>query len=179
MEDYISEILIDEAAIREKVLETGRILSEELADKEPVFICILKGSILFFADLIRAVTTPLEIDFLKASSYGAGTKSPGIVEMAFDLKIDLTDRHVVLVEDIVDSGNTLEYIQNFIKKLKVASLTTCTLLDKPDRRQVDVCVDHSCFVIPDAFVVGYGLDYNQKFRNLPYIGILDESYYSE
>jgi len=179
VENFLSDILIDEETIHTKVLEMGRQLAEDLADKEPVFICILKGSILFFADLIRAVPIPLEIDFLKASSYGAGTESPGVVEMAFDLKIDLTGRHVVLVEDIVDSGYTLEYIQNFIQKLNVASLTTCTLLDKPDRRKVDVRVDHSCFVIPDAFVVGYGLDFNQKFRNLPYIGILKASYYSE
>jgi hypoxanthine phosphoribosyltransferase len=179
VENFLSDIFIDEEKIQAKVQELGCQLTEDLENKEPVFICILKGSILFFADLIREVKIPLEVDFLKASSYGAGTESPGIVEMAFDLKIDLTDRHVVLVEDIVDSGHTLKYIQNFIRKLKVASLTTCTLLDKPDRRTVDVSVDYSCFVIPDAFVVGYGLDFDQKFRNLPYIGILKESYYSE
>ncbi|MEG0681694.1 MAG: hypoxanthine phosphoribosyltransferase [Eubacterium sp.] len=175
MEDDLKKVLLSQEMIKEKVKEIGKCLSKDYAHKNPVVICILKGSVIFFSDLIREMKIPLEIDFLKASSYGCGTKSSGNVQMKDDLSAEITNRHVLLIEDIVDSGNTLKFFLDFFRKTGALSVKCCTLLDKPERREVEINVDYTCFEIPDEFVVGYGLDYAHKFRNLPYIGVLDES----
>lgn len=177
MKSHLKEILIDAPTIKAKVEEVGARLSEDYKDKNPIAICILKGSVIFFADLIREIKVPIEIDFLKASSYGKRTESSGKVEMAGDLSIDVQGRSILLVEDIVDSGNTLKFFTEFFKEKGAAEVKICTLLDKPDRRTVDLTVDYTCFEIPDEFVVGYGLDYDQQFRNMPEIGVLKEEYY--
>ncbi|MDO4289426.1 MAG: hypoxanthine phosphoribosyltransferase [Eubacterium sp.] len=177
MKENIKEILIDAETIQAKVAEIGARLSEDYKDKNPIAICILKGSVIFFADLIREIKVPVEIDFIKASSYGRGTESSGKVEMAGDLSIDVAGRSILLVEDIVDSGNTLKFFTEFFKEKGASEVKICTLLDKPERRVVDLEADYTCFEIPDEFVVGYGLDYAQQYRNMPEIGILKESCY--
>ncbi len=177
--DEIEKILITEEEIKAKVAEMGRILTEEYADKNPLFICVLKGSVVFFADLMREVKCPMEINFLKASSYGTSSVSAGTVTLDVGAEIDFKDRHVVLVEDILDTARTLYSLKNELLTRNPASLKIVTLLDKPARRVIKgFTADYTGIAIEDHFVVGYGLDYSEKFRNLPYVGVLKPSVYS-
>ncbi|MFO7247468.1 MAG: hypoxanthine phosphoribosyltransferase [Bacillota bacterium] len=177
MDQDIKEVLISEEAIREKVRELGQILSAEYAGKNPLVICVLKGAALFMTDLVRQMNIPLEMDFMAVSSYGASTQSSGVVRILKDLDTPVEGRHVLVVEDIIDSGLTLSYLIDLLKRRNAASVKVVTLLDKPHRRTVNLKPDYCGFVVPDAFVVGYGLDYAEKYRNLPYIGVLKPEVY--
>ncbi|MBN6187403.1 hypoxanthine phosphoribosyltransferase [Aneurinibacillus sp. BA2021] len=178
MEKDIQEVLVTEEEIAEKVRELGRTLSGEYADKNPLVICVLRGGAPFMTDLVRRMDIPLEMDFMAVSSYGASTQSSGVVRIMKDLDTSVENRHVIIVEDIIDSGLTLSYLIDIIERRNAASVKVVTLLDKPARRTVDLKPDYCGFQIPDAFVVGYGLDYAEKYRNLPYIGILKPEIYS-
>jgi hypoxanthine phosphoribosyltransferase len=178
MENDIKEVLFSEDQIQTKVRELGRILSTEYEGKNPLVICVLRGAALFMTDLIRRIEIPLEIDFMAVSSYGASTKSSGVVRIMKDLDTSVEGRDVLIVEDIIDSGLTLSYLIDVIDRRNASSVKVVTLLDKPARRTVDLSPDYCGFQIPDAFVVGYGLDYAEKYRNLPYIGILKPEIYS-
>ncbi|WP_047154289.1 hypoxanthine phosphoribosyltransferase [Aneurinibacillus tyrosinisolvens] len=178
MERDIEKILLTEEVIEAKVRELGRILSREYEGKNPLVICVLRGAAPFMTDLIRRMDIALEMDFMAVSSYGASTKSSGVVRIIKDLDTAVDERHVLIVEDIIDSGLTLSYLIDIIQRRNAASVKVVTLLDKPARRTVDLSPDFSGFQIPDAFVVGYGLDYAEKYRNLPYIGILKPEVYS-
>ena len=174
----MSRILLTREQIAQRVNEIGREMTAMyLNDDRPLFVCVLKGSVVFFADLIRAVSIPLDIEFMTASSYGAATVSSGEVKVVSALDEKIKGRNVVLVEDIIDSGRTIAYIKNDMLGKGVKSLRVVTLMDKPSRRVADVTPDISGFVVPDEFVVGYGLDYNQKYRNYPDIGILKPEVY--
>lgn len=175
----LSHVLISEEELRRKVNALGAQLAKEYQGKNPTMVCILKGAVVFFADLIRAMPIELSMDFMAVSSYGNGTRSTGEVEIRKDLSHSVDGRHVVIVEDIIDSGRTLSYIAKVLASRGAASVKICTLLDKPDRRDpnVNIHVDYSCFVIPDEFVVGYGLDYAEKYRNMPMIGVLKSEIY--
>lgn len=175
----IEKILISEDEIKAKVAEMGKILTEEYKGRNPLFLCVLKGSVVFFADLIRAMECPLEIDFIRASSYGSGTVSGGKVNFSVGGHVEIEGRDVVLVEDILDTARTLYTVKNEMLRSNPASLKIVTLLDKPSRRVVKgFTADHTGFAIEDHFVVGYGLDYAESFRNLPYVGILKPEVYS-
>lgn len=170
--DKIS-VLISQEAIETRIQEMADKINQDYAGKEVHLICILKGSVFFICELAKRLTIPVTLDFMSVSSYGAGTESSGRVKMVMDLSESIMDRHVILVEDIIDSGNTLSYLLPVLKSRQPASMRLITLLNKPDRRVKEVEIDDTGFVIPDAFVVGYGLDYAQKYRNLPYIGIVE------
>ena len=172
MHDDIEQVLLDEAAVSRRVNQLGKEISAQYAGKNVILICILKGAVHFFSDLSRQITCPMEMDFMSISSYGNNFKTSGIVRIAKDIDVSITGRHVLIVEDIMDSGRTLSYLINILKERKPASFKVVTLLDKPDRRVIDVKVDYTGFQIPDEFVVGYGLDYDQRYRNLPYIGVV-------
>ena len=174
----LSAVLFDEGTIQTRIRELGAELSSEYAHKNPVLICILKGAVTFLTDLMRNMTIPLEIDFMSISSYGDSTKSSGVVKIRKDIDIDITDRHVIVVEDIVDSGLSLHYLKEYLDKHKPKSVKACVLLDKPAAHKVVVEIDYKGFEIENEFVVGYGLDYAERYRNLPYIGILKEEVYS-
>ena len=176
MENDIQEILYTRADIYKRVSEIGAQIAEDFRDKDPVFVGVLKGCFIFMADLMRCVNIKCSMDFMAVSSY-KGTTSTGAVSINKDLSETIEGRHVILVEDILDSGVTLNYLKNYLLVRKPASITIATLMDKPSRRKADIYADYSCFEVPDAFVVGYGLDYNQRYRNLPYIGILKEEVY--
>ena len=173
----IERILISEEEIQKKVAEMGRKISEDFRDKDPLFVGVLKGCFIFMADLMRYVDIRCSMDFMAVSSY-SGTSSTGAVKINKDLSEDIEGRHVIIVEDILDSGVTLRYLKQYLMVRKPASISIATLMDKPARRKADVYADYSCFEIPDAFVVGYGLDYNERYRNLPYIGVLKPEIYS-
>ncbi len=173
----LSEILITQEQIKSAVQKLGERVTEDYQGKNPLLICILKGSSIFFTDLIREINLPLEIDFMAISSYGANTTS-GEVRLVKDLDRSIEGRNVIIVEDIVDSGKTLAYLKRILCNRGAESIRIVSLLDKPSRRTVPLKVDYSAFEIPDAFVVGYGLDFNEKYRNLPVIGVLDEKIYS-
>ncbi len=166
-------VMIPEAEVDAKIEELGKKISEDYAGKTVHLICILKGSVFFVCELAKRITVPVTLDFMSVSSYGDGTASSGIVKIAKDLDETLEGKDVIVVEDIIDSGRTLSYLLEVLKQRHPNSMKLCTLLDKPDRRVVDVHVDYTGFEIPDEFVVGYGLDYAQKYRNLPYIGIVE------
>ena len=166
-------VMISEEEVNKKIEELGKQISEDYAGKEVHLICILKGSAFFTCELAKRITVPVSLDFMSVSSYGDGTKSSGIVKIAKDLDESLEGKEVILIEDIIDSGRTLSYLLEILAQRNPASLKLCTLLDKPDRRVKDVKVDYVGFQIPDEFVVGYGLDYAQKYRNLPFIGIVE------
>ncbi len=166
-------VMIPEAEVDAKIAELGRKISEDYAGKQVHLICILKGSVFFTCELAKRITVPVSLDFMSVSSYGDGTASSGIVKIAKDLDESLEGKDVIVIEDIIDSGRTLSYLLDVLGKRKPNSLKLCTLLDKPDRRVAEVKVDYVGFAIPDEFVVGYGLDYAQKYRNLPYIGIVE------
>ncbi|HRW49227.1 MAG: hypoxanthine phosphoribosyltransferase [Caldilinea sp.] len=173
----IDKVLVDEVTIRKRVRELGDIINREYARQDLLLVSVLKGSIIFMADLIRAITIPHEIDFMATSSYGAGTSSSGVVRILKDLNTSIEGRNVVLVEDIIDSGHTLSYLIRILQERQPASLRIMTLLDKPERREVDIHVDWVGFSIPNEFVVGYGLDFDEVYRNLPFIGVLKPSVY--
>ena len=171
------EVLLTEQQLADKVAELGARISADYEDKNPLVVSVLKGSYVFMADLTRKITIPCNVDFMAVSSYGAGTKTTGEVQIIKDIGSKIDGRHLIIVEDILDSGVTLSFLMKILKARGAASIRLCTLLSKPERRKVDVPVDYLGFEIPDAFVVGYGLDYAEKYRNLPYIGILKPSVY--
>ena len=176
----LDQILVTKEEIRQKIAELGQRITRDYAGKEPVLICILKGAVLFFSDLIREIDLPLTTDFMAISSYGSATKSSGVVRVLKDLDKDILSKDVIIVEDIVDTGVTLNYLKQMLMHRGAASLRVAALLDKTARRKVpDLKVDYVCFDIPDAFVVGYGLDYDQVYRNLPDIGVLSPRIYQE
>lgn len=169
-------VLLSEEEVDKRIQKIGEMISKEYEGKEIHLICVLKGGVFFMCELAKRITVPVSMDFMAISSYGSDTKSSGIIKIVKDLDESITGKDVLVVEDIVDSGRTLSYLLDLLKDRKPNSMKLCTLLDKPDRRVVDVHVDYTGFQIPDEFVVGYGLDYAQKYRNLPYIGVvhLDE-----
>ena len=173
----IAKVLVDEVTIRKRIRELGDVINREYARKDLLLVSVLKGSIIFMADLIRAITIPHELDFMATSSYGAGTSSSGVVRILKDLNCSIEGRNVVVVEDIIDSGHTLSYLLRILQERRPTSLRIMTLLDKPDRREVAIHVDWVGFSIPNEFVVGYGLDYDEIYRNLPFIGVLKPSVY--
>lgn len=168
-----NQILIAPEKLQERIAELGKQIEADYAGKELVMVCILKGGVLFLTDLMRAVHTPLAIDFMAVTSYGIGAReSTGVVRIIMDLERDIRDKHVLLVEDIIDSGRTLSYICNVLQAREPASLKVCTLLNKYERREIDVPLDYVGFDIPNEFVFGYGLDVDELYRNLPFIGVL-------
>lgn len=179
MEDDVSEVLLTGEEIREKTAELARQITADYEDKDPLLICILKGGLMFLADLTRQIHLPLEIDFMAVSSYGDATESSGVVRILMDLERNVQGRHVLIVEDIIDTGRTLNYIIQNLRTRGPASIKICTLLNKPARRVLDIPLDYVGFVIPDRFVVGYGLDYGEIYRNLPFVGVLKPELYAE
>ena len=179
MRDDMAKIMLTEEQLHDKVCELGAQISRDYEGKNLLLVSVLKGSVLFMADLMRAISIPASVDFMSVSSYGSGTKTSGVVKIIKDLDIPLEGYDLLIVEDILDSGKTLEYIIEMLEARNPRSIKICTLLDKPDRRQVDFSPDYSGFVIPDEFVVGYGLDYAEKYRNLPYIGVLKPEVYTD
>lgn len=179
MKKDIKEVLITEGQISEKVKELGEKISKDYKDKDLLVVGILKGSVLFAADLIRSITIPCEIDFMAVSSYGNSTESSGVVRILKDLEHGIEGKDILIVEDIIDSGVTLDYLLKYLKARKANSIEIATLLTKPGRRKVDIKVKYCGFEIPDEFLVGYGLDYSEKYRNMPYIGILKEEVYQK
>lgn len=181
LEEDIARVLISEKQIRARVRELGKEISGDYEGQDVLLVGILKGSVVFLADLIRAITLPLDFDFVAISSYGADTRSSGVVRLLKDLEASVEDRHVLIVEDIVDTGWTLRlsYLTENMKSRRCASVKVCALLDKPSRRKIDVGIDYCGFAIDDHFVVGYGLDYAGRYRNLPYIGILRDEVRSD
>lgn len=177
LRDDIESVLLSEEQIQGKVAEVAKVISDDYRDKNPIFVGILKGCFIFMADLIRYVDVNCTMDFMAVSSY-SGTSSTGAVKINKDLSQDIEGRHVIIVEDILDSGVTLSYLKNYLMGRDPASIKIVTLMDKPARRKADIFADYSCFDVPDAFVVGYGLDYNERYRNLPYIGVLKPEIYS-
>lgn len=167
------KVLISEDVVDAKIAELGKQISEDYAGKSVHLICILKGSVFFMCELAKRITVPVSMDFMSVGSYGDGTKSNGIVRITKDLDEGLEGKDVIIIEDIIDSGRTLYYLIDVLQQRKPKSMKLCTLLDKPERRVKDVKVDYVGFAIPDEFVVGYGLDYAQKYRNLPYIGVVE------
>ena len=178
MNEDLASILLSEETLREKVTELGAAVSRDYEGKQLLVISVLKGSFIFMSDLARKITIPCRFDFMSVSSYGKGTQSSGNVRIVQDLSIDVENRHILVVEDILDSGKTLSHLLDLLGSRNPASVRLCALLDKPSRRAVDVRVDYKGFEIPDEFVVGYGLDYNEKYRNLPYVGILKPEIYT-
>lgn len=177
MHKDIKKILIEEKEIQAKVAELGAIITEDYRDKDLLIICVLKGAVIFTSDLIRKIDLPLDIDFMAISSYGANTKSSGVVRILKDLDTSIEGKHVLIVEDIIDSGLTLAYMIENLKSRGPVSVEICTILDKKERRTIDLDIKYTGFVVPDEFVVGYGLDYAEKYRNLPYIAVLKEEIY--
>lgn len=167
------KVLVSEQEVDARIEELGKKISEDYAGKQVHLICILKGGVFFMCELAKRITIPVSLDFMSVSSYGDGTSSSGIVKIAKDLDESLEGKDVIIVEDIIDSGRTLYYLMDILQKRNPKSMRLCTLLDKPERRVRDVKVDYVGFNIPDEFVVGYGLDYDQKYRNLPYIGVVE------
>ena len=178
LDSAIERVLVDEETLRQRVIELGQAIEKEYRGQDLLLISVLKGSIIFMADLIRAIRIPHEIDFMATSSYGTAAHSTGVVRILKDLNKPIEGRNVILVEDIIDSGHTLNYLVRILRERQPASLRIVTLLDKPERREVDIQVDWTGFSIPNEFVVGYGLDYNEIYRNLPYIGVLKPSIYA-
>ncbi|RPI99651.1 MAG: hypoxanthine phosphoribosyltransferase [Chloroflexi bacterium] len=172
-EKYLQEILIDSDTLQARIRELGQQISDEYADKQDLLlICVLKGGVMFLTDLMRHITTPHSIDFMAISSYGSGAReSSGRVRIDMDLTHDIAGTHVIIVEDIIDSGHTMQYIVSLLATRKPASIKICSLLSKPSRREVEVGIDYLGFEIPNKFVFGYGLDLDEKFRNLPFIGV--------
>lgn len=168
------KVMISEEDVDKRIQELGKQISEAYAGKQVHLICVLKGGVFFMCELAKRITVPVSMDFMSVSSYGDGTSSSGVVKIAKDLDESLEGKDVLVVEDIIDSGRTLSYLIEILKKRNPASIRLCTLLDKPERRVTDVKVDYVGFNIPDEFVVGYGLDYAQKYRNLPFIGVVEQ-----
>jgi hypoxanthine phosphoribosyltransferase len=179
MHNDLKEILFSEAQLQRKASEMGKIITADYQGRDLVLIGILKGAVPFVADLMRAIDLPLSYDLMAVSSYGASTKSTGTVRILKDIELPIEGKDVLIVEDIIDTGLTLQYLRDNLQSRQPRSLKICTLLDKPSRRKVMIKADYNGFKIPDAFVVGYGLDYAEKYRNLPYLGILKEEIYSD
>ena len=175
----LTEVLYTQEELKDAVKKLGARITHDYQGKAPLMVCILKGASVFFTDLIREIDLPLEIEFMAISSYGASTVSSGEVRMVKDLDRPILGRDVLIVEDIVDSGMTLSFLKRTLTNRGASSLRLVALLDKPSRRTVPLSVDYSCYQIPDSFVVGYGLDYNEKYRNLPLVGVLDPKVYSK
>jgi len=173
MTDKIS-VLISEEEVEKRIRELAEQITKEYEGKEIRLICVLKGSVFFTCELAKRIELPVTLDFMSVSSYGNGTESSGRVKIVKDLDEPIDGENIIIIEDIIDSGRTLSYLMDMLNARKPASLKLCTLLDKPDRRVTDVKVDYTGFEIPDKFVVGYGLDFAQKYRNLPYIGVVEE-----
>ncbi|MFI3250037.1 MAG: hypoxanthine phosphoribosyltransferase [Eubacteriales bacterium] len=176
-DSHMKEILFDEAALAKRVAELGAQITKDYQGREVILLSVLRGSFIFVSDLCRSINLDLSVDFMSVSSYGAGTVSSGQVQIVKDIGRDITGKEIIVVEDILDSGNTLSYLLGILKQRQPASLRICTLLDKPTRREKEVQVDYCGFEIPDAFVVGYGLDFDERYRNVPYIGVLKEEIY--
>lgn len=176
MKDDIERVLISEEEIKAKVKALGEEISRDFDGKEPLLVGVLKGCFVFMSDLMRYITIPCSVDFMAVSSY-KGTTSTGAVEIQKDLSQSIEGRHIIMVEDILDSGLTLHYLQGYLSNRNAASITIATLMDKQANRKAPVYARYSCFEVPDEFVIGYGLDYNEKYRNLPYIGVLKPSVY--
>jgi len=174
LEGAVGEILIDADALATRIAELGHEISEDYAGRDLLLLGVLKGAVFFMADLMRHLTVPCEIDFMAISSYGASTDSSGVVRILKDLDINIEGRHVLVVEDIIDSGLTLSYLVRNLESREPASLEICALLTKPARREIDVPVRYTGFEIPNKFVIGYGLDFAERYRNLPYVGVLHE-----
>lgn len=175
----IQNVLFSEEQIQMRVKELGETLSRDFEGRNPLVICVLKGAFIFMADLVKRITIPLEIDFMAVSSYGQSTKSSGVVKIIKDLDVPVEGRNVLIVEDIIDSGLTLSYLIDVLERRNALSVSIVTLFDKPARRTVDLEPDYKGFSLPDEFIVGYGLDYAEKYRNLPFIGILKPEVYSK
>ena len=174
LEQGVGEILIDEERLQARIRELGREHSEDYAGRELLLVGVLKGAVFFMADLMRSLTVPCEIDFMAISSYGASTDSSGVVRILKDLDINIEGRHVLVVEDIIDSGLTLSYLMRNLESREPSSLEICALLTKPERREIEVPVRWIGFEIPNKFVIGYGLDFAERYRNLPYVGVLSD-----
>jgi hypoxanthine phosphoribosyltransferase len=174
LERGVTEVLIDEERLQARITELGEEISTDYAGRAPLLIGVLKGAVFFMSDLMRRLTVPCEIDFMAVSSYGATTDTSGVVRILKDLDLDIEGRDVLVVEDIIDSGLTLNYLMRNLQSRSPASLEICALLTKPERRQIEVPVRYVGFEIPNKFVIGYGLDFAERYRNLPYVGVLDE-----
>jgi hypoxanthine phosphoribosyltransferase len=179
LERGVGEVLIDEDRLQSRIRELGNELSADYAGRELLLVGVLKGAVFFMADLMRSLTVPCEIDFMAISSYGASTDSSGVVRILKDLDINIEGRHVLVVEDIIDSGLTLSYLLRNLESRDPASLEICALLTKPERREIDVPVRYVGFEIPNKFVIGYGLDFAERYRNLPYVGVLHPDFMPE
>ena len=175
----IERVLITEEELKAIVENLGKKISEDYKDKDLLLVSVLKGSVIFMADLMRAITIPCNIDFMAVSSYGAGTKSSGVVKIIKDLDKNIEGKDLLLVEDILDSGNTLYYLREILSARNPKSIKICTLVDKPERREADIIADYVGGSVPNEFIVGYGLDYDEYYRNLPFIGVLKESVYND
>lgn len=178
MKEDIQEILVSKESLDEKVRELGKRISSDYEGKELVLIGVLKGGVVFFSDLIRHITIPIEMDFISVSSYGSSTKSSGVVRIIKDIDIDISNKYVLIVEDLVDTGLTLRYLKDLFEDRGPNDVKVCTALDKPSRRQVEVPIAYNGITIPDKFVVGYGLDFDGKYRNLPDVCVLKSSKYN-
>lgn len=179
MDNCIESVLFSEEKIAEIVKNLGEQISKDYNGKKLLLVSVLKGSVVFMADLMRNITIPCEIDFMVVSSYGAGTKTSGNIKIIKDLNIDIADYDLLIVEDILDSGVTLSTLKKMLEGRKPASIKICTFLDKPERRKADIKADYCGFSVPDEFIVGYGLDFVEKFRNLPYVGVLKRECYEK
>ena len=179
MDQDILKVLLSEEEIKTRVAELGEEIYDAFCDKNPMFVGVLNGCFIFMADLVRAAQLKSELEFIGVSSYNNGTKSSGVVQITRDLQRDISGRDIIVVEDILDSGNTLSFLTDYLRTKGAASVTIATLLDKPARREKPIKADYVGFEVPDEFVVGYGLDYAQQYRNMPYIGVLKPEVYSK
>ena len=179
MDQDILKVLLSEEEIKTRVAKLGEEIYDAFRDKNPMFVGVLNGCFIFMADLVRAAQLKSELEFIGVSSYKNSTKSSGVVQITRDLQRDISGRNIIIVEDILDSGNTLAFLKNYLMTKGAASITIATLLDKPARREKPIKADYVGFVVPDEFVVGYGLDYAQQYRNMPYIGVLKPEVYSK
>ena len=183
MEHYverdIEKILLSKEEIAKRVAELGAQISKDYEGKDFIAVGILRGSVVFFSDLMRQIKIPMEIDFMAVSSYGQGSSSTGSVQIKYDMQEDIRGKHLLIIEDIIDSGSTLKMICEMFHERKPASIKICTLLDKPTGRKVELKPDYTCFTVPPAFVVGFGLDYEDYYRNLPFVGVLKPSVYQD
>ncbi|MGI6161889.1 MAG: hypoxanthine phosphoribosyltransferase [Christensenellales bacterium] len=178
MHKDVASILLTEEEIIGRIKQLGKQITQDYKGKDILMVGILRGAVMFYSDLVKNVDLFVEFDFMAVSSYGASTRSSGVVRLVKDLELEIEDKHVIIIEDIVDTGLTLKYLLENLGSRRPLSVKTCCLLDKPSRRKTDIKVDYVGFVVPDAFLIGYGLDYNQKYRNLPYIGILKQELYT-
>ena len=173
----VERVLVSEEALKKRIAELGAQLSEDYEGKNVICICILRGAVHFFSDLVRQMTCMTELDFMSISSYGNGRRTSGVVRIAKDLDTSISGRHVLIIEDIMDCGRTLKHLTKILEAREPASLKICCLLDKPSRRECDISPDYTGFVIPNEFVLGYGLDLDSFYRNLPYVGVLKPEFY--